>query len=403
MDHSLKKWLQKEYVQLNTSHISTKNDFNKYDDFKNFVYEHYSLDHLKKYNYIKYVNIMRNILVIRNEEEYMTHINKINSILNILSSNSLFPQLDIRKYFFKLQNIDIIIDTKKKVLLETLDYIQNLFKIKRDKIDVQFKILMGINALFYKIKLYQKYTKQLKYAVKEFIILEQSYGIDHKLIEINNINKDLLGKQSEYSASQKMSEYVSYMNRIQNKKKYYYENNVNIFKLLSIKSCSLKPFKGEVDGMIISFDGNNYIIEYIIEVKSSIKSTFEDSIKLINFQHYIKNIVIDIDIYYEKYIFNKTSFKKICNSTIVNWCIYICYSQYAQYIEKSHFYFSSVLKILDNDFIKTFYIENNNISIISKYILIESNRDLVNKLFNEWKKESQLGQSKCNIFLGGYI
>ena len=67
-------------------------------------------------------------------------------------------------------------------------------------------------------------------------------------------------------------------------------------------------------------------------------------------------------------------------------------------IEKSHLYFSSVIKIVDDKFIKDFYIDNNDNSIIEKYQIIENNRQLINRRFQRWCDTVDFGKETCNIF-----
>ena len=63
--------------------------------------------------------------------------------------------------------------------------------------------------------------------------MEESYGIDHKLIELNNLQRSFLGKKSEYVANKVMKEYINKelffrMNVKENTQstiKFYYETN----------------------------------------------------------------------------------------------------------------------------------------------------------------------------------
>ena len=188
------------------------------------------------------------------------------------------------------------------------------------------------------------------------------------------------------------------------KKKYYYETNINFLKLLNIESLNIKIIKGEIDGLIISENNGKYIIEKCIEIKSSIKSTFEDVYKFLNLQKYIKNIDFTNDIIYKNYVFTKESFTKIINSEIFEWTIYICINnEHDDIIEKSHLYFSNVLKIIDDNFIKKYYINNDDSVILEKYIVVLKNKKKINKLFKTWIETISLKNDKCNIFISRKI
>ena len=55
---------------------------------------------------------------------------------------------------------------------------------------------------------------------------------------------------------------------------------------------------------------------------------------------------------------------------------------------------------MDNKFIQRFYIENDESIIKDKYNIVMNNMDLINKLFDEWKQNTQFGSLECNIFVG---
>ena len=142
-------------------------------------------------------------------------------------------------------------------------------------------------------------------------------------------------------------------------------------KFFGLNNNNSNKIKGELDGVLLYYDGNNYIVEKIIEVKSSIKSTFEDIPKFLFLQEFIINLDEDFNIIYENYIFNKKSFSNIINNDITNWLIYICINNMKkEYIEKSYFYFSHAIKVVDDNFIKSFYIDNNDNCIKNKYKII---------------------------------
>jgi hypothetical protein len=210
-----------------------------------------------------------------------------------------------------------------------------------------------------------------------------------------------MGKKSEYVANKVIEKFITEKNNDKsNKKKYFYETNINLFKLLNIKNDNSISIKGEVDGLIISYDGSQYIIETIIEVKSSVKATFDDTHKFTSLQDFIKNMKISQKIQYENYVFTEESFSKIKFEKMSEWVIYICINNVKyDIIEKSHFYFSDVLKIIDDQFINSFYIENNDNSIRDKHNIILQNRDYVNELYSTWKDHINLGKDSCNMFM----
>jgi hypothetical protein len=217
------------------------------------------------------------------------------------------------------------------------------------------------------------------------------------------LERSLIGKKSEYVVNNIIEEYIRFHTTFQHQITYFYETNVNLIKLLSIKSTFKQVIKGEIDGLIISFDGTDYIIEYIIEVKSSIKATFEDTHKFISLQKYIVNMLTDISVWtnivYDKYTFTNKSFTKIQHKHMSEWVIYICVNDNNYtFIEKSHFYFLYVFKIIDNNFINNFYCKKNDDSIVEKYELLIKNNNYVNSLFDKWISDVNLYHNS-NIYV----
>jgi hypothetical protein len=106
-------------------------------------------------------------------------------------------------------------------------------------------------------------SKKIIENVNKLIELESKYGIDHKLIQLNNMERSFLGKKSEYTANKVIQDYVNLMNSKLKESEcndvcYYYETNVDLIKLFSILLNHKDSIKGEVDGIIIYFDGRNY-------------------------------------------------------------------------------------------------------------------------------------------------
>jgi len=392
--------LKKEFDQLSIKNVCNNNEFLTYENFKNFILKHYDLDHIKKCNYIKYVKIKRQILKLKEDDIYTKLLNDINSTIKIMSYSNIFPKVDIKKYMFKINSFFKLIESRKISIINSINTIRNIFNIK-DKNDkqFQFKIITAINTLSFKYQFFIKFSKKLIHLINQLINLESLYNIDHKLIEINNLERSYLGKKSEYIANNIISEYILNNNSYSNSK-YYYEINIDIIKLLNISLNHINNLKGEVDGIIISFNGKYFIIEKIIEVKSSIKATFEDTNKFIFLQKYISEMDDNMNIKYNDYTFTKESFINIINKDISEWTIYLCINNFCQdTLEKSYLYFCNVLKIIDNDFIEDFYINNNDKIILNKYKIIENNREYINELFKIWIDKIKFGTDECNVYV----
>ena len=396
-------FLKTKFIQLSDKNICNDNEFLTYDNFKQFINSHYNLDHMEKHNYIKYVKVKRQILKLKDEVQYSFLINKINDILRILSVHHTFPYFDIQKYMYKLHNIFKLIEDKRIGLYNTLKDIRTLFDLKNEENKVRIKILIGINTIRYRYTIYLKYSKQLTYYLNKLIDFEYSNGIDHKMIELNNLERSFLGKKSEYTASKAIIEYVNLINNsILNKTRTYYsETNIDFLRLLNISQRHNNNIKGEVDCLIIYKENDIYYVDKIIEVKSSIKATFEDITKFEYLQKHINAIFEEnpqLTIKYNEYIFTKDSFSNIMNNKLIDWVIYICVNT-QDYIEKSHLYFSNCLKIIDDDFINNYYMEKCDNEMIRKYNIICNNRDKIDRLFDEWANKIDLYSDLCNVFI----
>lgn len=400
---NINTFLKSKFTQLSLNNICDDNDFATYENFKKFIVDHYQLSHMEKYNYIKYVKVKRQILRLDANEEYNSILNQINYILKIMYDNHTFPNLDIKKYLFKINNIFKLIDDRHNSLLTTIKTIRTIFDLKYANSKVKMKILYGVNTLTYRYTMFLKYSKKLSYWVQKLIDFEFKYGIDHKLIELNNLERSYLGKKSEYTANKVIIEFTNYFNNNLSKitnKKYFYETNIDFLKLLGIASNHTDCIKGEIDGILIYLENGQYYIDKIIEVKSSIKSTFEDIKKFEFLQKHINNIdEINVKLN-DNIILTKNSFKYIIGKELTNWIIYLCINNINQdFIEKSHLYFSTCLKIIDDDFIKEFYLDNTENVLKYKYNIINSNRVLIDNIFNDWINNIQLYNDNCNIFI----
>ena len=395
----LNDFLKSYFNQLSSKNICEKNNFDNYDNFKEFITDHYHINHVEIYNYIKYVKIKRQIIKLKEESIYISYIDKINKIINTMSNVNTFPSINIKKYLCRVNVIFKLIEDKKKCLLDAIYNLRSLYNMRNDY-DFKMKITNSINSILYRYKIFLQNSKKLTVILNEFIKFESTYGIDHNLIKLNNSERCILGKKSEYTANKIMNEYIQMMNNKYTDKVYYYETNINLLKLLNIDIYHENNIKGEIDGMIICYDGKNYIIEKIIEVKSSIKSTFEDVKKFLFLQEYINNLSFEYDILYDNYIFTKESFINITNKNIAKWTLYLCVNNiYKDRIEKSHLYFSNVLKIVDEKFIEDYYINNNDESIKKKFKIVVKNRNLIDTLFKSWEKNIMLDTDECNIFI----
>lgn len=397
-------FLNTYFNKLSSKNICDKNDFNDYENFKDFIVNHYEINHVELFNYIKYVKIKRQIIKSNNQIKYEKYINEINDTIKIMADHNIFHNINIRKYLFRIDNFLKLIETKRESFISTINTVRNLFNLK-DDCKFKNKILTNLNLILLRYQIFLKNSKKLIYLINKLVDLEYSFGIDHKLIKLNNVERNILGKKSEYTANKIIDKYIDKLNNksIDNKSidnKYYYETNVNLIKLLNIDMYHDNNIKGEVDGIVLYYDGKNYIIEKIIEVKSSIKSIFDDINKFLFLQKYINNLDPEINITYKTYTFTRDSFINIINQPLHLWTIYLCINNiYRDVIEKSHLYFSTVLKIVDDNFINDYYINNNDNSIKEKYDIIIKNRDLIDNLFNIWKKNVMLNTDYCNIYV----
>ena len=62
-------------------------DMENFDKFKKFIDNHYTLNHLKNNNYIKYVKVIRQKIVLMGNNNYEMLINKINKSKYIISKS----------------------------------------------------------------------------------------------------------------------------------------------------------------------------------------------------------------------------------------------------------------------------------------------------------------------------
>lgn len=385
------------YLHQKCKNLSKKDIFSlemeKYDNFKKFIDEHYNIEHLKNNNYLKYVKVKRQMIVLSGLENYDQLIDKINHIFIEMSEHFLFFKINFRKYLFNIKKIFSLLKKREIGLSKELERFKNLYDIFNIE-SIKFKILRTINSCNRKISLFRVYKRELLYYINNFIELESKYGIDQKLINIINSERTLIGKKSEYNVNKLIKNYVNENN------KYIYVENVDIFKLFQIKVSNINKCKGEVDGLILKLDrNNNYIIEYLIEIKSSLKATFEDIYKIIGLKNFFLNYEFTCDKYISDNIkLNKKSFINIENNAIHKWLVYICRDNRNK-IDISHLYFSYTLKIIDYDFIKDYYVNNKDNIIKKKHILIKDNKKYIENLFEIWKIHIHLTKNSSCIYI----
>jgi len=386
-----------DYLIKYTKNINENdiNDYNmeNYDNFKNFIDNHYTLEHLKNNNYIKYVKVIRQKIVLMGNNNYELLINKINKIFLIMDENHLFYKINFNKYLFNIKKIHFLLKKRENSIEGEIQKFKDLYNDYNNNNKIKFQILHTINICNRKYTLFNKYKRELLHLINEFNILEEKYGIDQKLIDIVNTERKLIGKKSEYNANNLIKKYILQ----ENDSNLFYLENIDIFKNFNIKMNS-DICKGEIDGLILKKENEEYIIQNIIEVKSSIKATFEDIYKIIGLKNFFLKYTFTQNIHINDIKLNEKSFSKIINEPIHNWLIYMCTDQKNK-IDKSHLYFSYILKIIDYDFIQDYYINNNDKIIKNKFKLIIDNRDYINNLFALWKNHIYLKKNSSCIYI----
>jgi len=400
---NLNDYLKNKIKNINEDDICHMNIL-EYNDFKQFVNEHYNLNHLKNNNYLKYVKVVRQKIVYTNEEKYEELIDEINAIFKKMHEKNLFYKLNFRRYLFNIKKIIFLLQKRELGLNDEIKRFNELYHFFPSQI-VKFKLLQTINTTSNKLIQFKKYKHKLVYLINKFKDLELKYDIDQDLININNNERTLIGKKSEYNVKKILKEYIKELNKMNEMNKdieyieYIYYENVDIFKLFNVKLNNNKNCKGEIDGLILKKEKNDYIIEYIIEVKSSIKATYEDINKIMGLKQFFINYEFtqnkEIN---EEIVLNEKSFEKIINNKIHEWLIYIC-NDNKNNIDKTHFYFSYVLKIIDYDFIIDYYVNKSENSIIKKHKKIVDNQDYVEQIYEIWKKHVYLTKEQSCIYI----
>jgi hypothetical protein len=140
----LNNYFNNYFDVLSHDDISEKNSFKNYDNFKDFIINHYNLDHLESNNYIKYVKVKRQILILEDKISYDTLLSKINSIIRIMNISNIFPNINIKKYLFKINTIFKLIKDKKNILTKNIYMVRNLHPLKMDSLKVKLKTIQNI-------------------------------------------------------------------------------------------------------------------------------------------------------------------------------------------------------------------------------------------------------------------
>ena len=202
-------------------------------------------------NYLKFVKVTRQKIVLSGVSEYDKLINDINKIFKIMNEHYLFFRLNFRKYLFNIKKIYNLLKKRENSLNKELERFKDLYKIFNLNIKIKFEILKTINACNKKIILFNINKRELLYLIDKFIELESTYGIDQKLINIVNSERSLIGKKSEYNVNKLINDFINISNKnVEEDDKYYYMENVDIFKLFNIK-VNNTICKGEIDGLIL--------------------------------------------------------------------------------------------------------------------------------------------------------
>lgn len=385
-----------EYGKNLTTNDVIENKMLDYNYFYEFIKKHYDLNHIKKYNYLKYVKIIRQKIVFDKESNYENLVQYINDIFQKMFHENVLCKINLCKYFFKLSKIHIILEKRKKNFQELIQYYKLLMVQYELNKSLQVKLLCSLNLIHYKYQLFLKLSRQLNFYLQQFIELEEKNDIEHKLIEINNMERTLLGKKSEYYAETILKKYCKL------NPKYIYVQNIDFIKLLKLPIQDINQLKGEIDGLLLYQEGYHYYIEYMIEVKSSIKSIYEDIHKFINLKKIIESINENDEFYIPdtQIIFHKRSFQKIISQPISESVLYLCTNtEHKNKIEICHFYFLYVLKIIDQNFIEKYYLQQDESIIFEKYQKIIDHKDYIYSIFNEWKKNVNLNEESSCIFL----
>jgi hypothetical protein len=385
-----------DYLKTNAQNLTNKDikhmNIEKYENFKKFIDDHYELEYMKKNNYIKYVKIIRQKIVYLYNDQYYYYIDEINQIIKMMSEYHVFYKINFKKYLYNIDKIKKELNKREKNLYDTIHNFQEMSKQYESKPKIKFQILHTINRYYYKLSIFKKLKREILCIIQDFIDYEESFGIDQKLIQLNNMERTYIGKKSEYCISKLIHNYTKKHNQ-----EMIYKENIDIFKLLHVKINSMH-FKGEIDGLLLKIVDGQVIIEHIIEVKSSIKSSYEDIYKILALQEVLKNMTFSEEMYLDEYVLTSKSFEKIIHKPLKDWLIYMIIDVKNK-IDKSHLYFAYVLKIIDNEFIKNYYVEKKEDVLRKKHHQILKKEKHVQQLFNLWVGHVNLNNNDSILFM----
>ena len=385
-----------DYLKTNAQNLTNKDikhmNIEKYENFKKFIDDHYELEYMKKNNYIKYVKIIRQKIVYLYNDQYYYYIDEINQIIKMMSEYHVFYKINFKKYLYNIDKIKKELNKREKNLYDTIHNFQEMSKQYESKPKIKFQILHTINRYYYKLSIFKKLKREILCIIQDFIDYEESFGIDQKLIQLNNMERTYIGKKSEYCISKLIHNYTKKHNQ-----EMIYKENIDIFKLLHVKINSMH-FKGEIDGLLLKIVDGQVIIEHIIEVKSSIKSSYEDIYKILALQEVLKNMTFSEEMYLDEYVLTSKSFEKIIHKPLKDWLIYMIIDVKNK-IDKSHLYFAYVLKIIDNEFIKNYYVEKKEDVLRKKHHQILKKEKYVQQLFNLWVGHVNLNNNDSILFM----
>jgi hypothetical protein len=385
-----------DYLKTHAQNLNKKDikhmNIEKYEYFKKFIDDHYELEYMKKNNYIKYVKIIRQKIVYLYHDQYYYYIDEINQIIKIMSDYHVFYKINFNKYLYNIDKIKKELNKREKNLYDTIHNFQEMSKQYGSKPKIKFQILHTVNSYSYKLSIFKKLKREILCIIQDFIDYEESFGIDQKLIQLNNMERTYIGKKSEYCISKLIHNYTKKHNQ-----EMIYKENIDIFKLLHVKINSMH-FKGELDGLLLKIVDGQVIIEHIIEVKSSIKSSYEDIYKILALQEVLKNMTFSDEMYLDEYVLTSKSFEKIIHKPLKDWLIYMIIDVKNK-IDKSHLYFAYVLKIIDNEFIKNYYVEKKEDALRKKHHQILKKEKYVQQLFNLWVGHVNLNNNNSILFM----
>lgn len=136
-----------DYGKNLTTNDVIENKMLDYNYFYEFIKKHYDLNHIKKYNYLKYVKIIRQKIVFDKESNYENLVQYINDIFHKMFYENVLCKINLCKYFFKLSKIQIILEKRKKNFQELIQYYKLLMVQYEFNKPLQIKLLCSLNLI----------------------------------------------------------------------------------------------------------------------------------------------------------------------------------------------------------------------------------------------------------------